>query len=198
VHYAFDVEHSRLAKAWRGRFLDARGTWHARAGQLEKPAGEDVLEFPEGPAFAVLENENDPWPASSEGWRALGRTLDADGRPVFRYALGSVTITDAIQAEVRSGGAVLRRSIRLHSSAFAALDMRIAVGDSISPDGERTWRVDGATPCRIRVTRGSLVAVVDGGDGRAELRAHVPVGVFLHHISKENAESGWIELEYSW
>ncbi len=37
LHVAYDAQANRLAKAWRGEFMDAEGTWHARAGMLEEP-----------------------------------------------------------------------------------------------------------------------------------------------------------------
>ena len=52
VHYAYDAENGRLARAWRGEFMDARGTWHGRAGQLEQPDGSSVIDFPDGPVIA--------------------------------------------------------------------------------------------------------------------------------------------------
>src|SRR5262249_3104788 len=85
VDYAFDVQNSRLAFAWRGRFFDAEGTWRGRAGQLEKPAGEDVLEFAPGEAVMMLDAPTDPWPSEmgkEAGYRERGRRLDAARRPV--------------------------------------------------------------------------------------------------------------------
>ena len=54
THVAWDSEAARMAIAWRGDFMDARGTWHQRAGALQRPGGEDVLELPPGPPIAAL------------------------------------------------------------------------------------------------------------------------------------------------
>ena len=37
VHFAFDERARRLAKLWRGRFMNVIGTWKGRAGALESP-----------------------------------------------------------------------------------------------------------------------------------------------------------------
>lgn len=199
VHYAFDVQSSRLALAWRGRFLDARGTWFGRAGELERPAGEDVLELPRVQPFALLEHPDDPWPTAigpAAGYRALGRTLDADLRPVFRYGLGSTVIEESIVPVVRPGGAGLVRRWRGESSAGERHQCLVAVGDDIQKDGtgwvvrgEQDYRVELRPPDRVRQAR-----VVSGPGGRAELRLSAPFGVPF----ALSGSTPWTEVEYSW
>jgi hypothetical protein len=119
THYAFDVQNSRLAKVWRGRFFNARGTWHARAGELESPPGGEALDMPPGPAFAILGEEDAPWPtedSAGAGYRVLGRRLDAERRPVFRYAVGPVEIEESIVPELREGGSWIVRRFQLRST----------------------------------------------------------------------------------
>jgi mono/diheme cytochrome c family protein len=53
VHFALDAEVVRPAQAWRGRFLDAHGTWFDRFTPLAMPLGEDVVGFPPGVPFAL-------------------------------------------------------------------------------------------------------------------------------------------------
>jgi cytochrome c2 len=133
VHYAFDVESSRLAAVWRGRFFNARGTWFSRAGELESPAGEDVWPLVGGVPFARLANPDDPWPsarADELGYRVLGRRLDSAGRPVFRYALDSVVISEEIRPLLRVGGSGLARRFLVESSAPPdGLTLRLARGE---------------------------------------------------------------------
>ena len=72
------------------------------AGQLEEPWGEDVLEFPSGPPFALLEQATLPWPDATgreAGYRALGRRFDSERRPIFRYALGEIEFEEAAEAD---------------------------------------------------------------------------------------------------
>ena len=119
IHAAFDVQNSRLALAWRGRFFNARGTWHGRAGELEGPDGEEVLEFPSGPPFARLSEASARWPQTmgpEGGYRVLGRRFDEDRRPIFRYALGSIEIEERIIPKLGKDGGTLLRKFQLHSS----------------------------------------------------------------------------------
>jgi cbb3-type cytochrome oxidase cytochrome c subunit len=211
VHYAFDVEHSRLALAWRGRFLDATGTWHARAGQLEQPAGEDVLAFPPGPLVTRLPEREAPWPTDEEAagvQRSLARGQDAEGRPVFRYRVGDIAVAETIVPRVSPGGAVLWRSVELQDATWTpgkppwTADLRLAIGESIEEpsedapmatdakggylriEGERTWFL------RIAPEGARLgTHLVERADGQRELRTHLEI-----------VTSGPIllELEYSW
>ncbi|MDP6763416.1 MAG: PA14 domain-containing protein [Planctomycetota bacterium] len=118
THYAFDVQNSRLAKVWRGRFFNARGTWHARAGELESPPDGDVLDMPPGPPFAMLEKEDSPWPtgeSSAAGYSVLGRRFDPQRRPIFRYAVGPVEVEELIAPQLREDGSWIVRTFSLRS-----------------------------------------------------------------------------------
>lgn len=210
VHYAYDVEHSRPALAWRGRFLDARGTWYARAGQLERPAGDDVLAFPPGPFAARLAHPEDPWPSDEEAartQRVLGRVQDAAGRPVFRYRVGDVVVSESIVPEVRPGGPVLWRKVALQDASWTpgkppwTVDLRLAVGKTIEGappppsaiDSEGGYlRIEGERTWFLRVApEGARLGFrqVELADGRRELRTHLEV---------VSAEPVHVELEYSW
>lgn len=109
AHYAFDMQASRVAKLWRGRFFNTKGTWQGRAGQLESPPSEDVLLLPEGPAVARLADPGDPWPRDAA--RPLGRHMDADRVPILRYAVGDVTVEERLEPELRFGGSVMLRTV---------------------------------------------------------------------------------------
>jgi hypothetical protein len=117
IHVAFDVEHSRLAKVWRGRFFNAQGTWHGRAGALERPPSDDRLELPAGPPFAHLDRAADPWPSATgraAGYRVLGTRFEADRRPVFRYAIDDdVVVEERFDPVYAADGVQLRRSLEL-------------------------------------------------------------------------------------
>ena len=109
AHYAFDMQTSRVAKLWRGRFFNTKGTWQGRAGQLESPPSEDVLELPQGPAVARLADPGDPWPTDAA--RPLGRHMDADRVPILRYAVGDVTVEERLAPQLRFGGSVMLRTV---------------------------------------------------------------------------------------
>lgn len=135
IHYAFDVENSRLALVWRGRFFNARGTWRGRAGALESPASKDATSLPAGPPFALLAEEGSPWPRTEERapkLRALGRGFDEARRPVFRYALGEIVIEEHLVPTQRDGRAALAREFKLSSpTPVEQLTFRAADGERV-------------------------------------------------------------------
>ncbi|MCB9916016.1 MAG: c-type cytochrome [Planctomycetes bacterium] len=120
VHYAFDVEDSRLAFVWRGRFFNARGTWEGRAGQLERPGSDDVLTLPTGPPFARLARGDAPWPdvvARRSPLHARGRRTDAAHRPIWRYTLGAVEIEEHLVPVLDGERVALERRLALRAPA---------------------------------------------------------------------------------
>ena len=100
THFAYDLVEPRLAWIWRGAFLDARGTWHGRAGQLVTPRGEDweVVED-----FAI---EGGP------KRRLLGQRRTRDGYPVLRVAAADVVYEDSSLPRLTAAGSEVVRTIR--------------------------------------------------------------------------------------
>jgi hypothetical protein len=114
THYAYDVEHARLAWLWRGGFVDADGTWSGRAGQLLRPLGEDHVVL-DDLAFA---DEPDP-PSGPSSYRAVvGRTLDADGYPIWRVMTGAAEFEDHIRPRLAAGGTEIVRTLRVVSGTL--------------------------------------------------------------------------------
>lgn len=148
VHVAFDANVVRLAKAWHGRFFDARGMWDGRGGQALGPLGTDVINLPPGPSFAVLPAADSPWPAPKANERNLGGkfkgyVLDKDDRPIFRYLLDGVQIEEQPMPELKTGGAVLVRKFHLVSKdAPQGLYFLAASGASIDAKSPGEWLVD--------------------------------------------------------
>lgn len=102
VHFAFDAEKVRLASAWRGRFLDAQGTWFVRFAPPAKPLGEEQIVFPPGVPFARFADEEFPSPsfdAKKAGYRFLGYRLDKSRVPTFLYRFGRFDIEDRIRPD---------------------------------------------------------------------------------------------------
>ena len=130
VHVAFDANNIRLAKAWRGRFFDAKGQWEGRGGQLLSPLGTDVIKLPPGPSFAVLDSPKATWPVlkydeRNPSIRFKGYVLDDAERPAFHYELsgegggkdGVVEIEEQAVPVNRPGKASIQRTFHLTSSA---------------------------------------------------------------------------------
>ncbi|MEM7306862.1 MAG: PA14 domain-containing protein [Planctomycetota bacterium] len=174
---AFDVESSRLTRAWRGRFFNAEGTWHGRAGKLEDAMGQDVLAFPDGVPFARLDADDAEWPTRSAddvGYRVRGRRVAPEGDPIFRYELDGVEIDERVLPKLGPGGATLTRSFQLSSDGAGWIHFRAATGERIEalPDGE--FRVDDDQVLSLRGPA-NLHAVVHEGPAGAELRIAVPL-----------------------
>lgn len=120
VHYAFDVQHSRFAWAWRGRFFNAKGTWRARAGALENPPVSDARRMSLGASFARVEADDPRWPVSpgeDPRYRRLGWRLDEQRVPIWRYALDEIEIEERIVPRVSGEYAALVREFVLRAPA---------------------------------------------------------------------------------
>ena len=168
LHYAFDVQASRLAKAWRGDFFDAAGTWVGRAGRLEQPPSSDVLDFAPGVPFALLARETTAWPevedASEAGYRVLGRRFDSERRPIFRYALGEVTIEETPAPRLGTGGGHLVRQFRLRApTEVRDLWLRAAVGQDGVESGPGEFELDGEQTVWVRAAEQSKLRPSDEG-----------------------------------
>ena len=109
VHFAFDSEQVRLAHAWRGRFLDAQGTWFVRFAPPARPLGENAVNLPTGSPFAILKDSDSLWPGSDtrqsasplNTYQFRGYRLDTSGIPTFLYRTDYFDIEDYIKPEGR-------------------------------------------------------------------------------------------------
>jgi mono/diheme cytochrome c family protein len=122
VHYAWDGENACLGAAWRGRFLDAQGTWVDRFAPLTAPLGRDKQVFPKGPVFTSSFDQRKLWPTGIDeaGIRFLGYRLDEQGSPTFRLRVADCEIEETITAE--SNG--LRRVVRITMAQDATTSKR--------------------------------------------------------------------------
>ena len=132
VHYAFDLENTRMVCSWRGRFFNARGTWDGRAGGLEWPKSDDLLEFERVPALAFLAAADAPWPTEfgrAAGFERLGTRYDAHRRPTFRYRLREVEVAESCVPLMRPGAPGLKRVFDLRAAqSLDNLFLRAAPG----------------------------------------------------------------------
>jgi mono/diheme cytochrome c family protein len=104
THYAYDIEHGRLAWLWRGGFIDASGTWSGRAGQLLEPGGTDWI---------VLDDLDFGAPGASAAMRrVLGRHMLPSGYPVFRVGVGDAEFEDVAVPRLVRGGSEIVRTLR--------------------------------------------------------------------------------------
>jgi mono/diheme cytochrome c family protein len=177
LNVAFDANAVRLAKAWRGRFFDAKGMWEGRGGSALGPLGIDVINLPPGPAFAVLADSGAEWPAPRAKQRDVGGdfkgyVLDKEMRPAFRYVLNGVEVRESPVPLLKPGGASLVRRFELTSkSDVAGLHFLAASGKQIEPTSAGAWKVD--DKLTVRLTAGAsaegIKPIVRDGNGGKEL-----------------------------
>lgn len=107
VHVAFDAENLFWAEAWRGRFLDAQGTWYVRAAPPAVPLGDERIQLPPGPVVASLSQVTQAWPAKVDLTRDRfdGYSLKA-GIPVLKYHVAGVKVFDRF--DPAENGALVR------------------------------------------------------------------------------------------
>jgi hypothetical protein len=179
LHVAFDANIVRLAKVWRGRFFDAAGVASGRTDQFLGPLGEDLLELPAGPAFALLPDLEAPWPRPGRlerntGGQFRGYALDPERRPIFRYDLNTVEIEEQPLPLVQPGGAILVRRFQVRGEASEPLYFLAAAGVAIQAEGEGAWRVDGQWQVLVRGEM-NLTPILRQSNGRQELLLPVPL-----------------------
>ena len=112
LHYAFDAEKVRLAVGWRGRFLDAQGTWFIRFTPPADPLGEAIVHLPDESLIAKLADANETWPNNIDDYRFSGYRLDSMGVPILLYRFGDIEVEDRIAP---LDGKTLKRTIKLQS-----------------------------------------------------------------------------------
>jgi len=207
VHFVYDGDHRRTAKAWRGKFMDAAGTWFGRAGLLCEPAGIEVIDFPLGDAVAILPNSQAKWPEKSgreAGWRFLGSDRDPEGIPAFRTADDTLYIEERIFPAAAIGGAHLVRELIIRAKNEP---VGVTVRAWTSPEiAQRTgatnndgWKADNGPT--IFVMGGPAFVRANGSNDSSEPKPLsellVPVG-FRTGSDPERPYEARIRLEYAW
>lgn len=143
VHFAFDAENLNVAEVWRGRFLDAEGTWFVRSAPPAPPLGDHPVRLPQGPFAAILESPSAAWPDTAEKALAQlsGYRLDHAGIPTFLYRVGHFEIEDRLEPFEATG---LKRSLRVRrtvaADAGSALWLRAHAGPALQQQSLRVVR----------------------------------------------------------
>lgn len=114
VHYAYDLKEVRLALAWKGRFLDAHGTWFNRFIPFAAPLGDQQITLTQGVALAKA---GGTWPtqASEANIRYLGYRIakPPNTTPTLRYGNDQIVAEDTLRP--KDSGFV--RSVELKGEA---------------------------------------------------------------------------------
>ena len=174
IHFAFDANVVRLAKAWRGRFFDASGVASGRSDKFYGPLGEEVIDFPPGPAFAFLESPAAPWPTAAKtdrnlGGRFRGYQLTSNGEPRFLYNLEGHEIVEQPKPVLQPGGAILVRRFEITAGdgdSPKGLTFLAAAGAEIEARDDGTWSVDKKLELKVVSKKQLKPTVREGANGR--------------------------------
>ncbi len=173
AHYAFDANQLRLALIWQGDFIDASKHWVDRGAGFQGPAGEAVVQLPEGAPFAVLAEETAAWPKESghkAGYQFVGYDLDAKLRPTLRYRWEDLEVTDLILAVDGKPAPHLTRTLSFKGTVKPGTLYRAAASKKIEAAGDGAWKLDGGLtikldrPARLRTVGGLMELLVPVSD----------------------------------
>ncbi|MEM9364913.1 MAG: cytochrome c [Planctomycetota bacterium] len=91
THLAYDAEVGNLATLWRGRFLDAAGTWYSRLAPPAEPLGQNVTHLEK---MSLISSDD----VVFDGYR-----IAKDGAPEFQLSAGGWRVTDAYRSSASGG-----------------------------------------------------------------------------------------------
>ncbi len=203
LNIAVDASQARLAAVWRGRFLDAQGTWFIRAAPPADPLGDSLMTLSSQPSFLATPESK---PAGTIGITTpfRGYRLDDRGVPMFQYRFGSVDIDDTIEPDADSQQNLVRRLVARPSVATSAT--------------ATTGNAAAKSPLTFRIISGQQLKMTSnvGGPGNVEVaneagwRVRVGANVAKSATMRtENGVKSWIlpidsrretkwELRYEW
>lgn len=200
VHLAFDAEQVRFAGFWKGRFLDAHGTWFNRFTPLAAPLGTDVVSLPVGVPFATAGPEF-AWPITTgeeAEYQFRGYRLDKTGTPEFLYRVGSVLVSDRIAPAGDSG---LVRRIKLRANGDASQSgqfwFRVLTGKTLERQSPTSMQSDSGLSAIVPadVARHGILTSGNGDETPKGIREwRVPVDLPEGDLSTETV----IEMRYVW
>ena len=134
INLSFDAGQGRLGSIWIGVFGEMSGVWRGQGSGNVNERTREVVRFPLGPGFAVLENLETPWPELEKGKKApdyqfKGYQLDEKRRPTFLYKVGELEIEDRIDdhADART----LFRRLKTKGTTAKNLYLRIGAATEV-------------------------------------------------------------------
>ncbi len=167
VNLSFDAGQLRLASLWQGGFIEASGVWRGQGHGRVRILGDNIVKFPEGPAFAKLTSMEQPWPEPdgrrSKGFQLRGYTLDEKRRPTLEYDFDATGIRDEfLDMKDDQGRAFFRRKLSLDGGgAKQGLHFRIALDREIKKTGEREYAI--GRLLTVRMDREGIIRTTDKG-----------------------------------
>jgi hypothetical protein len=147
INLAFDAAQMRLASVWSGGFIEASGLWRGQGAGQARLLGKDVVNFPPGPAFAVLATPTAPWPVLDPTPRPSpnlfkGYTLDVKRRPTLRYSVDGVAVEDYFSERRDAGGKIfLERTLKFPVTPPPGMHFLVAADKIIEARGANEFAV---------------------------------------------------------
>ncbi|MGE3809155.1 MAG: c-type cytochrome [Gemmataceae bacterium] len=174
----FDANRVRSVAAWSGDYISTKPAWEGRAGLYAKIPSAAVVRFPDGPTFAKLASENDPWPTdppkqrlgsnrTPEGFKYKGYRLDEKRDPTFLYRFDNIDVEESPTSDYKQNVAYLARKFNLKAAGEVKnVYMRVATGKKITEkdgafviDDKETFKILGAKPI-VREVKGGQELLV--------------------------------------
>jgi mono/diheme cytochrome c family protein len=166
INLVFDAAQMRLGSIWSGGFIEASGLWRGQGAGQARLLGKDTVNFPPGPAFAVLASPTAPWPVldaapGNSPFTFKGYSLDIRQRPTFRYAVRELTVEDSfVERRDAKGKLFLERTLRIPAPP-GGLHLRVAVDKLIEPRGTNEFAI--GTSLLVRLPTTPLVRDTEAG-----------------------------------
>lgn len=191
VHIAFDAESVRFAQAWRGRFIDAHGTWFDRFSPPAIPLGDDIVALPTGVPLARLADAKESWPIESGdecGYQFRGYRLDREGIPTFLYRIDQFEVEDRMAPTTDKQ---LTRQLKIRNTNAAngnqLIWFRVNAGKSLRKVNDATYENEAGLTTAVSTDAARRSVLESGIDEIAE---------WLVPIDLERTAT--IEVEYKW
>lgn len=176
ANLSWDSRSMNLSSVWTGDFLDVKAHRTFRGAGAIKPAGTDLQRPAPGRAF----------PESAGELRYLGYRFDAARRPLFRYRLGALAVTETYDATGKATDRTLTltRTLHFQGPPPTGLTLRLATagpGITLQPDGVV---LDG----QLRISARDTAPLP--ASGSAQTGVHVPI--------RFSGDSAQIVIDYRW
>ncbi len=176
INLAFDAQQMRMALLWQGDFIDASKHWLDRGSGFQGPAGENVLQLPDGAPFAVLADPAALWPkptGKEAGFEFEGYQLDAKRRPTFMYSFRELAVKDF--PEAIAGG--LKRTFTFEGKAPENLWYRALSGKAPEKQADGSYKA-GSLILRFDLPAGATPVL-----RKDELLVPLKSGTLVQHYS---------------
>ncbi len=171
-NFAYDAKGLRLAEIWKGKFLNAQGTWFDRSAPPAIPLGNQRIQLP---IEAFVEQQADGTFEPIELKRKLfrGYRLDDKGIPTFCYSAAKIDIEDRVESKQASG---LLRVITIRPNKLADLAKANPIWLVLADDATEVDS-NGGCSTRSKLTiqvSGDCERLIDKHNGNSHLMIAIP------------------------